>query len=124
MRKIAVEVDGKQVEGEVEIIDGTLWARVGGRTLTYAPPIKESRKGRAGAAGSPTDVVAPMPGKIIKIAVDVGAKVAAHQVAIVMEAMKMEYTLKFAVAGKVESLSCRTGDQVALGQTLVKIQPA
>ncbi len=123
MQKMVIEIDGKSLVGDVEVIDGTLWARIGGRTLTYIPPVKETRRGsRAGAGASGTDVIAPMPGKIIKLAVEVGATVTAQQVAVVMEAMKMEYTLKFAASGKVAGLFCKPGDQVALGQTLVKIK--
>jgi biotin carboxyl carrier protein len=38
-----------------------------------------------------------------------------------MEAMKMEYTLKADAPGKVEKVTAKAGDQVTLGQLLVKL---
>jgi biotin carboxyl carrier protein len=63
-----------------------------------------------------------MPGKIIKILVEPGSKVTTGQVMLVMEAMKMEYTLKAQAEGIVEKIECAPGQQVALGQLLVKME--
>jgi biotin carboxyl carrier protein len=65
-----------------------------------------------------------MPGKVTKILLPIDAAVTAGQAVLVMEAMKMEYTLKAEVAGTIETIDCLAGDQVVLGKTLVKIKPA
>jgi 3-methylcrotonyl-CoA carboxylase alpha subunit len=123
MKRLSLEIDGKIVEGWAEKIGTTVWAHVGGRTIRYEPPRKESRRGSRGAVSKAAgDIAAPMPGKINKISVSPGDVVQAHQVLVVMEAMKMEYTLKAAADGIVASIHCAQGDQVALGQLLVKIE--
>ena len=82
---------------------------------------RKSRKNKK-AVGSSDKIAAPMPGKITKILLPEGSLVAAGQAVLVMEAMKMEYTLKSDIAGVIESVSCAVGDQVALGKALVKIK--
>ena len=122
MRKVSVEIDGKMVDGIVAHKNGVLWAHVNGETFTIETA-KKSRKGMKAGAGSakPGEVAAPMPGKVIKLLVAPGIKVESHQVVVVMEAMKMEYTLKAACDGVVADVLCEAGQQVALGQLLVKI---
>lgn len=62
-----------------------------------------------------------MPGRILKVAVAVGDHVAADDVLVVMEAMKMEYTIKAPAAGTVKQVHCATGDMVELGKQLVEV---
>ena len=62
-----------------------------------------------------------MPGKITKILKVQGEIVAAGDVILVMEAMKMEYTLKAERAGVVSGLTCSLGEQVSLGKKLAHI---
>jgi len=65
---------------------------------------------------------APMPGKVVKVEVNEGDKVDEGQVLIVMEAMKMEHTLRSPHSGTVTSVQTATGDQVEAGQTLVVVE--
>ena len=94
-----------------------------GETFTYEPQKKTRRKGAGSANVEAGAVGAPMPGKVTKIAVAPGQTVTAGQMLVVLEAMKMEYTLKAPVSGKVATLNCKVGDQVTLGQMLVKVEP-
>jgi biotin carboxyl carrier protein len=64
---------------------------------------------------------APMPGKITRVAIKKGETVSTGQTLLVMEAMKMEYTLEADIAGVISELNAETGAQVNLGATLVKI---
>ena len=64
---------------------------------------------------------APMPGRVIRLDVAVGADVTEGQTLLVMEAMKMEHTLKAPHAGQVVEVACREGDQVEGGAVLVVI---
>ena len=63
-------------------------------------------------------VAAPMPGTVLVVSAEVGQVVADGDVLGVMEAMKMELSLKAPVAGTVAEVGAATGDQVALGATL------
>ncbi|MBF0238446.1 MAG: biotin attachment protein [SAR324 cluster bacterium] len=67
------------------------------------------------------DVNAPAPGNILKIEVNVGDTVAAEQVLLVMEAMKMENPVKTPKAGKVLEIHVSPGDTVQTGNPLVTI---
>ena len=67
-------------------------------------------------------LTAPMPGKVVSIAVRVGDKVAKGQVLAVMEAMKMEHTLTAPADGLVAELLYAPGDQVDEGSELLKLQ--
>lgn len=124
MKLITVNVEGKSLTGFAERIGDGVWVHLDGRTFLYEPPKKETRV-RGKAKGAATgDVLAPMPGKIIKVLVKPGENAEAQSVLLVMEAMKMEYTLKAPMTGKVVKVACNAGDQVTLGQLLVKVEPA
>jgi propionyl-CoA carboxylase alpha chain len=72
------------------------------------------------AAGS---ALAPMPGGVVRVAVAPGDTVAAGQLLVVLEAMKMEHTVHAASAGTVADVSVAEGDQVETGQVMVVIDP-
>ena len=69
-------------------------------------------------------LVAPMPGKVIKLAVAAGAEVEAGALVAVLEAMKMEHELLAPAAGTVAELLVAEGDQVDAGAALVVIASA
>jgi biotin carboxyl carrier protein len=64
----------------------------------------------------------PMPGKILKILVKIGDVVAPGTPILVMEAMKMEHTIKASKAGTIEKIYFKEGDQVAGGVELVNVK--
>ena len=68
-------------------------------------------------------VKAPMPGKVIAVSAEAGAKVTKGDVLAVMEAMKMEHALEAPRDGVVEAVSTSVGDQVAEGVVLVSLVP-
>ncbi|OUR77482.1 3-methylcrotonyl-CoA carboxylase [Alphaproteobacteria bacterium 46_93_T64] len=77
--------------------------------------------GDEGGAGA---VVAPMPGKIIQVAVSAGDTVSSGDALIVMEAMKMEHTLSASADGVVAEVFFEVGDQVDDGTVLIKLETA
>jgi 3-methylcrotonyl-CoA carboxylase alpha subunit len=122
MKQIEVEVGGKCRQVWAQLLGSVLWIHDGGRTFTYEPPVKQARgRGKGGAADTSGRVAAPMPGKVTKIHVNVGDTVQAQQVLLVLEAMKMEYTLKAPQAGVILTLDCQEGQQVTLGQVLARL---
>jgi 3-methylcrotonyl-CoA carboxylase alpha subunit len=76
----------------------------------------------AGAGAGDGRVIAPMPGKIVKIAVKAGDRVAAHAPLLVLEAMKMEHRIEASQAATVGAVLVREGDVVASGAPLVELQ--
>lgn len=121
--KLTLQVGGKTVQGYAQSIKGKLWIHLDG--VTYCTDISSgSRKRRSLEGKSSTDVIhAPMPGKVTKVFVEPGQKIEIGQAVVVMEAMKMEYTLKSEMSTTVESIQVNVGDQVQLGQALVKLKP-
>jgi biotin carboxyl carrier protein len=78
---------------------------------------------RKGSAARGQQVIkAPMPGRIIRLLVQPGDEVAAHQGVIVIEAMKMQNELKAARAGKVAEVKTEAGATVSAGEVLLLIE--
>ena len=64
---------------------------------------------------------APMPGQVLKILVEKGEHVVAGQALVILEAMKMEQTIRAAVSGIVEAILVQTGGVVSPGELLVRV---
>lgn len=71
----------------------------------------------AGAATS------SMPGQVVKLLVEPGQRVEAGQPLLLLEAMKMEHTLRAAEAGQIESILVAPGEIVGPGQVLIQMVP-
>src|SRR5262249_45128713 len=67
-------------------------------------------------------IVAPMPGRVVAVRVAQGAQVAEGQELVIMEAMKMELTLRAPRAGKVESVQAGVGEFVEADAVLVRFE--
>ena len=121
--EIKIRFEGRDLVAEAETINGVLWIHHNGLTRAIDTRAAAKSKSRAGGGEGSGELRAPMPGKITKIFKSTGEKVERGEAVVVMEAMKMEYTLKSDVAGTLESISCKAGDQVTLGQDLVRVKP-
>ena len=79
---------------------------------------------RAGAKKSSgrAMLTSPMPGKIVKLLVEVGQEVEADHGLIVVEAMKMENELKSAGAGTITEIFVKEGDVVESGANLLLVE--
>jgi biotin carboxyl carrier protein len=62
-----------------------------------------------------------MPGQVLRILVQVGQQVKTGDSLVVLEAMKMEQTIRTTINGRVQSVLVKTGQVVAPGQMLVEI---
>jgi biotin carboxyl carrier protein len=94
---------------------------------TYDIRLTDPKRLRAGqGAGAQADgaaqVVAPMPGKVVRVLVEQGASVEAGEGLVVVEAMKMQNEMKSPRAGRVSELHASAGATVNAGDVLVVIE--
>ena len=78
--------------------------------------------GQAAGPVGPAPLVAPMPGMIVKVHVDVGDVVHAGQGLVVMEAMKMENELRALASATVKAVHARVGAAVEKGALLLELE--
>ena len=83
---------------------------------------RSKKEAAAHAAAGPLRVVAPMPGKIVRVLVQSGDAVHARQPLIVVEAMKMENELRAGRAGTVAEVRAQAGQSVDAGAVLVVVR--
>jgi 3-methylcrotonyl-CoA carboxylase alpha subunit len=81
----------------------------------HAPP--------AATAGAAARIASPIPGRVARVLVAPGDSVAAGQVLLVVEAMKMELPIAAAAAATVLTIRCAEGEMVAEGVELVELGP-
>jgi biotin carboxyl carrier protein len=139
--RVTFTVDGRLVEADaIRISSGAYSIIIGGRSLEVAA--EETSSGllmrvnerefhveiidprswrRGGGAGIELEgrqqLIAPMPGKIVRVLVAVGEKVNAGQGLLVIEAMKMQNEIRSPKSGTVEKLA-REGQTVNAGEVL------
>jgi len=75
-----------------------------------------------GAGEGRAQVVAPMPGKVVRVMVEAGEQVEAGQGVVVVEAMKMQNELKSPKGGTVSELRAEAGATVNAGDVLAVIE--
>lgn len=85
------------------------------------PRDRADRRNQTGYAG-PVELRSQMPGKIIKILVELGAFVEAGEGLVVVEAMKMQNELKAPKAGVVCKINAVEGATVAAGESLAIVE--
>jgi acetyl/propionyl-CoA carboxylase alpha subunit len=118
---IALPDRGVPPERPTLCADGQVIAFEAGDAFVFAEP---HHHGGATEAASGGGILAPMPGRIIAVAVRQGERVRKGQSLITLEAMKMEYALTAPFDGEIVELSARIGDQVQEGAILIRLEPA
>jgi acetyl-CoA/propionyl-CoA carboxylase biotin carboxyl carrier protein len=99
-----------------------------GRSTAFrlAPPPDVDRAARAAAhshAGGPAEILAPMPGSILKVHATAGSSVDAGDPIVTLEAMKMEHIVAAPIPGTVAEVRVRPAEQVARGDLLAIVEP-
>ena len=94
------------------------WVHSEGATLAF---VEEPRFPDPTARTIPGGLVAPMPGKVVKVLVTAGQEVAQGAALVVLEAMKMEHTVRASEAGTVRELHVAVGDQVDADRLLAVV---
>ena len=113
---VVVEVGGKRIEVSLPANLATSSAK---------PAAKSKRRAagpKAGSAASGDTLASPMQGTIVKVAVEEGQTVAAGDLIVVLEAMKMEQPLNAHKAGTVVGLTAAIGATVTSGAAICEIK--
>ncbi len=117
-QSLTVEVGGKRLE--VVLPAGFALSGGGGASGPKKAPKRSAKKSSSAASGDA--VAAPMQGTIVKVAVEDGQVVAAGDLVVVLEAMKMEQPLTAHKAGTVTGLTAEVGATVPSGTVLLEIK--
>jgi len=137
MREFVLTVNGKDVEVTLLSREGSaLSFQIHGKeyavTVAGARPKLESKsysdasialpQPMRSAATSLNELLAPMPGIIVSLAVKIGDTVNAGQAIVVMEAMKMENNLAAPRTGTIKTIHVKVGQEVENRQRLITIE--
>ncbi len=98
--------------------DGESIVMTQGREAIVSIGARKARKG----AGHSGGLASPMPGKIFKIVKPVGSEVKKGEAILILEAMKMEHSIRSDKDGKVKSIPFKVGDLVQGGVLLAEVE--
>ena len=143
------EIDGRHYELQIRELDDTQYLLIHGdsvyncsigtthrqageievslRGVSYLIRIIDLKRLRSAQGGvqhakGSAQILAPMPGKVVRVLVDVGTQVEADAGILVVEAMKMQNELKSPKAGTVVSLNATVGATVNAGDVLAVVE--
>ena len=110
-----------QRAGSKEVFDITIRGR------NYAVTIVDPKRLRSGQNSDRhhsgvAEILAPMPGKVVRVQLEAGAAVEKGAGVVVVEAMKMQNEMKSPRAGVVVSINVRPGDTVNAGDVLAVVE--
>jgi acetyl-CoA/propionyl-CoA carboxylase biotin carboxyl carrier protein len=117
--RVVVEVGGKRLEVTLPPGFGQVHA-VAPHHQPKAAPKRSSTKAKAVVSGDA--LTSPMQGTIVKIAVEDGQTVAAGDLIVVLEAMKMEQPITAHKAGTITGLAAEVGQTVTSGAVLCELK--
>jgi biotin carboxyl carrier protein len=108
---------------EAEIINQKIWIKHNNEIWSYelSDLLSDGQKRKKSNLASPDLLTAQMPGKITKIFVKNGDSVKQGDPLLVMEAMKMEYTVKSDLNTTVENVFVQVGQQMTIGAKLIQL---
>ena len=104
-----------------EAAEVTVGTRAFALTLTDPKRLRGTQS-LASVMDGTVQIVAPMPGKVVRVLVEAGAEVEAGAGLVVVEAMKMQNEMKSPKAGKVTSINVATGATVNAGDVLAVVE--
>jgi acetyl-CoA/propionyl-CoA carboxylase biotin carboxyl carrier protein len=117
-RDYAVEVSGRRFD--VKVIGPPPMPNGAGPGTARKAPKRRERAAAGGAGGS--QLVSPLQGTVLRVAVAKGAEVEEGALICVIEAMKMENEITAHRAGKVEELAVSEGGSISSGDTIAVIE--
>ncbi len=116
---LRADVGGIERRFRVLHAGGVLHVDDGTRIVTFRDDLRVARSSASGDAGS--RLVAPMNGKVVRVAAKAGDAVKAGQCVVVLEAMKMQHEIKAPRDGVLASVAATEGQQVATRAVLAEL---
>ena len=116
--RLRAAVDGVQATYDFAREGDRFWVESPGGSHVI---VKAPRYPAAAGAAEQETANAPMPGLVLRIPVELGQEVQPGQPLIILEAMKMEQTIRAGVHGSVKAILVKVGDIIAPGQMLIEI---
>jgi biotin carboxyl carrier protein len=113
--------DGQQRVAYATFAGGAAWVFLDGEIAVIGPA---ASRARTTAADVQASLAAPMPATVVAIAVRPGQQVAAGDVLIRLEAMKMELPVRSPRDATVVAIKCREGELVQPGVPLLELDEA
>jgi len=130
--RVSAAVGARRYELEVREIEPGVYlffagdkgreVRVDGTVKIVDPKRLRSGQTSGGHHHGVAQIVAPMPGKVVRVHVEAGANVEKGAGVVVVEAMKMQNEMKSPRAGMVVSVNVRPGDTVNAGDVLAVLE--
>ena len=117
----SILIDGKSFEVRMERLGTELRATTGGRVFRIAVEDEREwrrKRGSAVEAEGRQQVLAPMPGKIVRVLVKTGDAVRAGQGLLVVEAMKMQNEIRAPKSGTIDRVAVVEGQTVNAGEVV------
>lgn len=115
MKTYEINVNGKVYQVGVKEIDEATYINKTQEVTTEVEPEKIVTGGRG------VQITAPMPGVILKIAVNVGDPVKSGQILCLLEAMKMENEIVAPMDGVVSDILVKQGDKIEASAVLITL---
>ena len=121
---LSININGEEKIVVTEVVDQKIWFKIDDQTFSCAlvDLAEGSFKKSKALNKSPDRILAPMPGRVTKVFIAENQTVSKGEALLVMEAMKMEYTLKADISATVEKVFSKVNDQVTLGFLLVQLK--
>jgi len=116
---LSVETNGVRLQHLAIRRGASLYLKWHGEPFTVTQPDPIAQAGLSDNLHG--GLTAPMNGSIVRVLVESGQSVEAGTLLVVLEAMKMEHSIRAATAGMVTALHCREGDMVNEGAVLVTL---
>ncbi|MBS1477696.1 MAG: acetyl-CoA carboxylase biotin carboxyl carrier protein subunit [Angelakisella sp.] len=115
MKRFLIKINGKTYDAEVEVVGTSASAPV---AAPAAAPRAAAPAAAAPAAGGPANVTSPLPGTVLRLCKNTGDTVAAGEVVMIVESMKMENEVVAPEGGRIASIAVAAGSAINTGDLL------
>ena len=120
MKRFLIKINGKTYDAEVEVVGTSASAPVAAPAAAprAAAPAAAPKAAAPAGAGTPANVTSPLPGTVLRLCKNTGDTVAAGEVVMIVESMKMENEVVAPEGGRIASIAVAAGSAINTGDLL------